>query len=191
MKPLQQERRISRMALFYGVLFVIAALWASAQQINLVTSHDFQAKSLVLHMLLGLSLGLGIARGSQKLSIKYLWARRLERALAEAMGPLTFAEVLLLASLSALGEEALFRGAMQPAVGIIATSLAFGLLHVGPGREFLPWTAMAIAAGFLFGALALWTGDLVAPVLAHASINFVNLRRLSREYPSPEEDLQE
>lgn len=191
MSGVQHDKRISRMALFYGVIFVLAALWAAAQQRNLLTSYDIDVKHLILHVVLGLSIGLAIAKGSQKLSMQYLWARRLERALAEAMGPLTGSEALLLAALSAIGEEALFRGAMQPAVGLIAASLAFGLLHVGPGREFLPWTAMAIGAGFLFGLLALWTGDLIAPILAHASINFVNLRRLSNDYPLVEEVIDE
>ena len=187
MSAVQHERRISRMALFYGVIFVIAALWAAAQQRNLLMRSDLDAKHLILHIVLGLSVGLGIAKGSQKLSMTYLWARRLEGALAEAMGPLSSGEILLLASLSALGEEALFRGAMQPELGLVVTSLAFGLLHVGPGREFLPWTAMAIGAGFLFGAMAMWTGNLIAPILAHASINYVNLRRLSKDYPLADE----
>jgi hypothetical protein len=80
---------------------------------------------------------------------------------------------------SGFAEEAFFRGALQPQVGLVIASLIFGVVHFVPRREFLPWTAFAIAAGFLFGWLFDTTGNLVAPVVAHASINAVNLWLLS------------
>ncbi len=39
--------------------------------------------------------------------------------------------------------------------------------------------AMMIAAGLLLGGLFEWSGNLVAPVVAHAGINAVNLRLLA------------
>ena len=51
-----------------------------------------------------------------------------------------------------------------------------------PLIEFLPWTGFAIGAGFLFGALFVWTGNLLAPVTAHVVVNGVNLPRLVRRY---------
>lgn len=177
-----RSARLSRISLFYGVLFALGAVWAAVQQRNLLVQGTWRAPVLLGHVALGVGVGLAVALLSQRLSVRFVWARRLEEALAEALGPFTVGEAALVAALSAVGEEALFRGAMQPAIGLIATSVAFGLLHVGPGKVFLPWTAMAIAAGFLFGLLALVTGDLAAPIFAHAVVNFVNLRYLSRRY---------
>jgi len=179
---MNQRARLSRASLFYGLLFALGALWAGAQQRNLLVQGSWDPTVLLGHAALGIGVGLLIALLSQRLSIRFVWARRLEAALAEALGPFSVSEAFLIAALSAIGEEALFRGAMQPAIGLVATSLAFGLLHVGPGKVFLPWTGMAMAAGFLFGLLALLSGGLVAPIFAHAVVNFVNLRYLSTKY---------
>ena len=65
---------------------------------------------------------------------------------------------------------------------LVPASLVFGLAHFVPRREFLPWTGFAVAAGFLLGALFDATGNLVAPIVAHTTVNAVNLRFLSRAY---------
>ena len=70
----------------------------------------------------------------------------------------------------------LFRGALLPWFGLWWQGLVFALLHVGPGRRFLPWTVSALVLGIAFGALAVWTGNLGAPIAAHFTINYLNLR---------------
>ena len=117
---------------------------------------------------------------SQQLTQRTRLGERLARALAAALGPLTLAECWLLALVSGVAEEAFFRGALQPQVGLVAACLLFGAAHFVPRRELLPWTGFAVAAGFLLGWLYDATGGLLAPVVAHAGINGVNLRRLSR-----------
>ena len=89
---------------------------------------------------------------------------------------------LLLALASGMAEEMFFRGALQPQVGWLAASLLFGLLHFIPRRDLLPWAGFAVLVGGLFGALFLWTGNLVAPVVAHVLVNAVNLPMLIRKY---------
>jgi membrane protease YdiL (CAAX protease family) len=64
----------------------------------------------------------------------------------------------------------------------VAASLIFGLVHFIPRRELLPWTGFSVAAGFLLGALFEATGNLAAPVVAHALVNGVNLTLLVRRY---------
>ena len=93
--------------------------------------------------------------------------------------PLTPGQILLIAAASSVGEEAFFRGAVQPWLGLPVTSVVFGLLHVGPSRVFLPWTTMALIMGFALGLLFSWTGSLIAPVLCHGLINAINLRRIA------------
>jgi membrane protease YdiL (CAAX protease family) len=111
-------------------------------------------------------------------------ARGLEERLGELLGGITAPQAIALAALSGFAEELFFRGAVQGAVGWLAASLLFALLHSGPGRELRLWTLFALCAGLLFGALMLWRGNLLAPVLAHFVVNAVNLYRL-RGTPSP------
>jgi membrane protease YdiL (CAAX protease family) len=51
-----------------------------------------------------------------------------------------------------------------------------------PRRDLWPWAFFALAAGVGLGLLIEWSGNLVAPVVAHVLVNAVNLRRLSRDY---------
>jgi membrane protease YdiL (CAAX protease family) len=76
----------------------------------------------------------------------------------------------------------LFRGALQPAVGLVWASLIFGACHFLPRRELVAWSLFAALMGFAFGALYEWTGQLAAPIAAHALINGVNLPRLARRF---------
>ena len=68
------------------------------------------------------------------------------RALAEAIGPLRPGQAWVLALASGIGEEALFRGALQPVVGLWLATLLFALAHFVPGAKIsevhgtvLPW----------------------------------------------------
>ena len=88
----------------------------------------------------------------------------------------------MLAFLSGIAEEALFRGALQPKVGLVAASLLFGLAHFVPRREFAVWTGTTILAGFMLGLLFQKTGNLIAPIVAHFIVNALNLRWLSVNY---------
>lgn len=105
-------------------------------------------------------------------------ARLLELRLRERLGPLTRGEVYGLALLSGVAEEVFFRGALQPAWGIVPATLLFAALHSGRGREMLLWAASALVAGALLGGMMLWRGSLFAPILCHAMVNAVQLRRL-------------
>jgi membrane protease YdiL (CAAX protease family) len=109
------------------------------------------------------------------------WGEALARALGELLGPLSLRDCVVLAAASGVAEEALFRGALQPQLGYVGASLLFGLAHFVPRRELLPWMLFTVAAGFGLGWLYDATGNLVAPVIAHAGVNAVNLRRLTRD----------
>lgn len=116
---------------------------------------------------------------------------RLRRKVREMIGLLfqgVSAAGLAAVSLAAgLGEEILFRGALQPlasgwtspTVGLISVSLIFGLLHAASTTYFI----LATVVGFYFGWLAQAYDDLVAPIIAHALYDFaalLYLRRLDR-----------
>ena len=127
----------------------------------------------------GVLIGLGYVFASRLAVHRFEWARALHRDMRAMLGPLPDAEVAVLAVASALGEEIFFRGALLPAIGLSGSSLVFALLHVGPKLRFLPWTVSSFVAGLVFGQLFLWSGDLAGPVVAHFTVNFLNLRFLS------------
>jgi uncharacterized protein len=75
--------------------------------------------------------------------------------------------ILLISLLAGLGEELLFRGVLQPIIGLPLASLVFGAVHVG-GRGFVGYGVWAACIGALFGWLMVVTGGLLAPIVAHA-----------------------
>ncbi|HEV8238461.1 MAG TPA: CPBP family intramembrane glutamic endopeptidase [Thermoanaerobaculia bacterium] len=112
-------------------------------------------------------------------------ARELEATLRERLGPLTLGEAYGLAVLSGVAEEVFFRGALQPAWGFLPATIVFAVLHSGRGRAMALWTSSALAAGAVLGALMLWRGNLLAPMLCHMLVNAVQLRRLLVDAPPP------
>ncbi len=126
-------------------------------------------------------VGLGVVAASRAWTRRSRGGARLARALAEALGPLSTTDVVLLAAVSGVAEEAFFRGALQPRVGWLAASLLFGLAHLAPRRELWVWAGFAVLAGGLFGALFEWSGTLLAPAAAHVVVNGLNVHWLVRD----------
>lgn len=135
---------------------------------------------LVLSPLLGMVLGLAIVLLSRLAVTRFAWARQLHGDFRDLLGALARKEILVLAAASAIGEELFFRGALQPWIGLWPQALVFALLHVAPGVRFLPWTASALVIGILFGYIVSATGDLGAPIVAHFTVNYLNLTHIAR-----------
>jgi membrane protease YdiL (CAAX protease family) len=135
----------------------------------------------------GLAAALVVVAVSRWLTLHTRTGAALAEAMAGMLGPLTPAQILVLAAASGIGEELFFRGALQPRVGLVAASLLFGAAHFVPARPLALWSVFAAGAGLLFGLLFAATGNLVAPVVAHAVVNGLNLRWLVRRYaPGPD-----
>jgi membrane protease YdiL (CAAX protease family) len=129
-------------------------------------------------LVLGLLVAALTVLSTRVLTERTGWARALRvefRALLRGARPI---DLVVLALASGTAEELLFRGALQPWWGVVPTSLAFGLVHVGPRRVFLPWTLWALVLGFVLGALTWATGSIVGAILAHVVINAVNLHHI-------------
>jgi len=118
---------------------------------------------------------------------RYAWAQRLHTELRPVAQDLTIGQILLLAGLSSLGEEILFRGLMTPALGVIVSSVLFGVLHQVRGPSRWVWMVWATAVGLVLGLIFVATGSLVGPLVAHAVVNAVNLGYL-REHDPKEND---
>jgi len=179
--------RLVRVAsVFYGAMLAVALGWRTAWGGESLLYAGPEAAARGLDPAGDVALGAGCAAGviavSWVLTRHTGWGTRLARALAGLLGRPRLGQILWLALASGVAEEAFFRGALQPRVGLVAASLLFGLAHFVPQRAFLPWTAFSVAAGFLLGGLFELTGSLLAPVVAHALINGVNLTLLTRLY---------
>jgi uncharacterized protein len=165
----------------YLALASVGIAWANGQgrpSVWLAPGRD--SPQVLLGIAAGLLIGLGFVFASRFATHRFEWGRALHRDLRAVLGPLHGTEIVVLAVASAVGEEIFFRGALLPVVGLWASSAIFALLHIGPKARFLPWTFSSLVAGALFGQLFLWAGDLSGPVVAHFTVNLLNLRYLSR-----------
>jgi membrane protease YdiL (CAAX protease family) len=174
--------------LFYGLLAAAALGWNRWAGTSWVFVDEASA---AVGVLWARDIALGLATAGAVIGLSYWittrtgWGDELARELARALGPLSALQCAALAALSGFAEEAFFRGALQPRIGWLAASLVFGLAHFAPRRSLWPWTGFAVLAGLLLGALYAATGNLVAPITAHAAINGVNLRLLTARYREP------
>lgn len=176
--------RLYRLAwVLYLGLAVAAVVWIGLREGAVPLSLFLAPEDLPRDLAAGLAAG-ALLLGAWELSRRTLaTARRLEAALVAILGGLTASEVVALAVLSGLAEELFFRGALLGAFeqhGWLWSSLAFALLHGGPGSAFRMWTVFAFVAGLVFAGLVLWSGHLLPAVLAHFLVNAVNLGRLGR-----------
>jgi membrane protease YdiL (CAAX protease family) len=116
--------------------------------------------------------------------------RRLVTLVVEQLGPLLASlsplKLVLLASLAGFAEEILFRGVVQAGLtrvlpesgALIVASAAFGLAHfITPA-----YAVLAGLAGLYLGALFLFQGTLIAPIVAHAVYDVVALNYVVRQY---------
>ncbi len=169
---------------FYFFLFFIAtSLHQKYRYFQFPLPDEKFAQVMVLDLLVGILLGLAVV-GITWLAVKRSKKlKNLSHEFYKMLGPLNGSEVFFIAAFSALGEEFFFRGVAQAVLGLIPASLLFGLLHVGPGRKYAPWTIFAVIVGFLFGLAYEWRGNLLLPTAAHFVVNFVNLRFYSQFNP--------
>lgn len=82
---------------------------------------------------------------------------------------LRFPDHLAIALMAAVGEESLFRAALQPLIGWLPAALIFGLLHATSLVHIGLATALGLGLGWLFQH----TGNLWPVITAHVAIDLV------------------
>jgi membrane protease YdiL (CAAX protease family) len=120
-----------------------------------------------------------VVLGTRVLVENAAWAKQLHHDLKPMTGGLDGTGMFVIAALSALAEELVFRGLLMPWLGVLPQALLFGVVHAqlsGPSRWV--WVAWASVVGLALGCIFALSGSLLGPMLAHALINGLNLAYL-------------
>jgi uncharacterized protein len=126
----------------------------------------------------GLVFGAVVVITSRLAVQRWTWAQKLHTELGPVASGMTTTTVVVVAALSSLGEELLFRSLLTPLIGVWAQGLVFGLLHQVRGTSRWVWMSWAGIVGLALGAMYWTTGSLAGPLVAHALINGLNLAYL-------------
>ncbi|MEM6521280.1 MAG: CPBP family intramembrane glutamic endopeptidase [Cyanobacteria bacterium P01_D01_bin.71] len=173
MEPLSRVQVLVAMGVTALVLLLIARFWLLLDSVILL-SVDFNAEI----SLLGVGIGLGITGAS---AIAYrTWPGYRNSAdvyLKIVLEPLAWADLIWMGLLPGLSEELLFRGVMLPAIGldvygVVFSSLCFGVLHLS-GLQQWPYVVWATIIGLILAVSALYSGNLLVPILAHMTANLM------------------
>lgn len=122
------------------------------------------------------------------------WLRRfVGRFIRQMLGGATWWQLLAVSLAAGIGEEVLFRGALQPLLvryttplaGVVIASLLFGVVHAASWSYF----ALAAAVGAYFGGLVVWRGEIVSAIVAHAAYDFLALTVIARGWWTPKRPL--
>jgi hypothetical protein len=188
----------------YSGLLLVALAWGwidGGRSIWVHPEHGASVEPAVEHLrrhglwgaLAGVGIGLAVVAASRAVTALSDWGKRLHMEFRQVIQGLSTWDAFVIALFSAVGEEALFRGALQPNAGLWISAAVFGLVHFPVRRGLWPWPVLAFGMGLAFGVLYREGGDLGGPILAHMTINFFNLRHIARvRFPDhvPPEDRQ-
>jgi len=182
--PTPRPPRFSRaqlIVLVYGTLGAVAVAWSAARgDFDIYRGPASTTSKLAASPVIGLMVGLFAVYLSRLAVARLEWARVLHREFHAVVHELSAKEIVILALTSSVGEELFFRGALLPHVGLVGSSVLFAALHMRRDRRFLPWTAMSLVVGLVLGGMYLWLGDLGGPIVAHFTINLLNLHYIAK-----------
>lgn len=183
-----------RAALLYGVMAAAAVAVALGLRDGPAWEHPApwlalrKPTAIALSAVLGLVLSVIVIAATRVVVVRFEWGRRLHRDLRPMARDLSLGHILLLAGLSSLGEELLFRGLLTPAIGVVMGAALFGLAHQIAGPSRWVWVGWAGVIGVGLGSVFAATGSLVGALLAHAIMNAANLAFLRDNAPHGEGD---
>lgn len=140
---------------------------------------------LVFQCLLGLGAGLVIAAVASWLIDRPFMAPVKDRYV-RLLGPMVSGNIgiVLVAVCAGLGEEILFRGAVQFWIGIPLTAIVFVAIHgyLDPRDARISVYGIVLTLGMLLQGWMAATWGLAGPVVAHTVIDVVLLRKLARAF---------
>ena len=172
MESITEDNRIAWAVISIGLILELAigvAGWAAGWmllKVNLLLEliESANATDIGIGALLGAAAALLIC-----LVVRIVKPLQSSRSLniLSVIAKATWLQIVLICIVAGIAEEILFRGSLQPAVGIWPAAVLFGLLHAY-GRLYV---FVAIAAGACLGYLYLYSGNLASVAAAHAVYN--------------------
>lgn len=153
-------------------LILLSVVWAYVRGLPLAAALVPTPPAMALGVAAGAALWGTIPLLLRSPSMQRVWTEIL-RPFSATLAP---RDVVTIAVLSGVTEELFFRGILLPEMGVVLSSVCFGALHALCATYF----AWATIVGAGMGALALGSGSLVAPILAHATYNLGALLVLRR-----------
>jgi uncharacterized protein len=175
------------MAVTALLLLVVTRVWMHLSAISLFpTRWSLPA--------IGWGIGFAMAISLASAIIYRLWPQYRESAnyyVQLVVSPLEPFDLIWLGLLPGLSEELLFRGVMLPEFGrnwegILISSLCFGALHLSGWKQW-PYVIWASLVGIAFGYSAVWSGNLLVPIVAHCLTNILSgaIWKYQHRYPTP------
>jgi uncharacterized protein len=156
------------------ILWIVAKLWLRFGDFSIFT---WQWSQTDLFVGVGLGLIITVLSG---LTYRFCppYRKSADYYLDLVLKPLVLPDIIWLGLLPGLSEELLFRGVMLPALGadhvaVIVSSLCFGVLHLSGAQQW-PYVVWATVVGLIFGYSAIFTGNLLVPIVAHIMTNLIS-----------------
>ena len=178
-----------------GSLVVFTVLgWGIMAHFGPVTLTNSLQGGAPLPMQAGLGLMVGSVVGFLAWNMVNLpFFRKTRDFFVDIIGPLklNWTEVVMVSCCAGIGEEILFRGAVQPHLGIVWTSILFVALHgyLNPfDSRMTTYGLFMILAICLLGWVAVKYG-LITAIVAHTVIDVILLYLLTRTYLTKTEDV--
>lgn len=103
------------------------------------------------------------------------WGREMGRVVLLRLGGLTYRDAAVIAVAAGIGEEFLFRGALQASLGLAASSLLFGACHWDRDPRLRAHPSISALVGAGLGLLYQSAGTILAPIAAHVVYDLLAL----------------
>lgn len=176
--------KVMQMVLFPQlIMFLISATWIFFfPKDNVIKYFNFSLPILLQGLLTGLGLalaGYGFYRFAKKTKKFYEAVELFEYVLSPTFKNLIFIDIVILSLVAGFNEEIFFRGLLFPKVGLILSSIAFGVLHF-PGKKYWIYAVWATSSAALFAYLFLLSNSLLVPIIGHVVNNLIGMVLLTR-----------
>ncbi len=112
--------------------------------------------------------------------------RALESLFSQLLSPISYFQILLISTTTAVVEEWFFRGILVDHFGLILSAIVFALCHLIPAPRLWAWSIWSFIAAVILGSIYQETQSLYVPLLVHFLINLLSLIFINwRAYQAP------